>query len=201
MAVEYYAVRGVLGFIGLFPYKVSLAVGKSLGLLLFYLASGARKTARRNLEIAFPDNPEDENLRLARGTFLSIGRHIGFIAQFPYFKKSDIRKLIGLRGKEHFDKARDAERGILFFTGHFGSWEVFNLLAPAFNEEMNILVRRLDNKRIENYIDSLRTKFGAVTLGKREAPRQLYRLLEKGSTVGILADLNAQLHDGVFVDF
>ena len=193
--------RGVLGFVGLFPYAASLAIGRTVGLLLFYLIPGAKKTALRNLEIAFPKNSRNQNVRLALGTFLSIGRHIGFISHFPKFKKADIRELIEIHGKELFYEARDSGRGLLFFTGHFGSWEVFNLLAPAFDEEMNILVRRLDNKRIEEYIDSLRTRFGAVTLGKREAPRQLYRLLGGGKTVGILADLNAQRHDGVFVDF
>ena len=200
-ALEYHVVRILLGVIGVFPYRVSLKFGEALGILLFHLIKGARKTAFRNLEIAFPKNPEEKNRKIAKGTFKSLGRHIGFVSHFPKFKKEDIRDLITIHGKNHYFAAEDSGRGMLFFTGHFGSWEVFNLLAPAFERDMNILVRRMDNKRIESYVDSLRTKFGSSTLGKKEAPRRLYRLLNDGRTLGILADLNAQLHDGVFVDF
>jgi KDO2-lipid IV(A) lauroyltransferase len=40
-----------------------------------------------------------------------------------------------------------------------------------------------------------------VTVGKKEIGRGLYKILEDGGLLGILADLNAQHHDGVFVDF
>lgn len=200
-ALEYYGVRLLLGIVGAFPYRVSLQIGECIGILFFHAFSGLRKTALRNLELAFPANSSDKNRKLARETYRSLGRHIGFFSHFPKFEKADIRELIEVRGKDKYFEARKEGRGILFFTGHFGSWEVFNLLAPAFEEEMNILVRRLDNERVEKYVDSLRTKFGSVTLGKRGALRQLYRLLENGKTLGILADLNAQHRDGVFVDF
>jgi KDO2-lipid IV(A) lauroyltransferase len=144
---------------------------------------------------------DEEKDRIARGTFESLGRHLGFVSQFRNFEKEDIKQLVRIVGKETFYEAQAQGRGIIFVTGHFGSWEVFNLLPPAFDEQINILVRRLDNKLVEDYVDTMRTKFGTVTLGKREAPRRLYKLLDDAKIVGILADLNAQLHDGVFVDF
>ena len=187
--------------IGVFPYKTSLYIGKFLGRILIRLFPKLSKTANRNLEIAFPDISPEERKRITKGTFESLGRHLGFISQFHKFTEEDIHKNVELIGKEHFDKAIATGRGILFITGHFGSWEVFNLLSQAFGYEMNILVRRIDNPLVEKYVDSLRTKFGNITIGKKEAPRKMYRLLENGKILGILADLNSQLHDGVFVDF
>jgi KDO2-lipid IV(A) lauroyltransferase len=198
---EYYALRVVLGALGMLPYRTSLSIGRAFGGLVTRLFPKLKKTALRNLEIAMPGISEEERQRIARGTFESLGRHLGFVSQFRHFEKEDIRRLIKLVGKERFYEANELGRGIIFVTGHFGSWEVFNLLPPAFDEEINILVRRLDNGLVEDYVDSLRTKFGTVTLGKREAPRRLYKLLSEAKTVGILADLNAQTRDGVFVDF
>lgn len=199
--LEYYAMRGIVGAIGLFPLKTSMNVGKNIGYAIGSLIPKLKKTGRRNLEIALPELSDDEKEKILRGTFESLGRHLGFVSHFRKFEREDIHRLVEVVGKEHFDKAHESGRGILFFTGHFGSWEVFNLLPPAFGYGMNILVRRIDNLLVENFVDNLRTRFGSVTLDKTKSARQMFRVLENGELLGILADLNAQEKEGVFVDF
>ena len=199
---ELFAVRSLLGAIGALPLETSMRFGKSLGRFLAKSFPKLQKTARRNLEIAFPEIPEAEKEKIVHGTFESLGRHLGFVSHFRKFKHEDIRNLVEVVGKEeHFDPAYAAGKGVLFFTGHFGSWEVFNLLPPAFGYGMNILVRRIDNPLIEDFVDSFRTKFGSITLDKTKSARKMFRVLENGELLGILADLNAQEKEGVFVDF
>ena len=199
---ELLAVRSLLGAIGALPLETSMRFGKSVGKFVGKRFPKLQKTARRNLEIAFPEMTEAERKKIARGTFESLGRHLGFVSHFRKFQHEDIRNLVEVVGKEeHFDKAYAEGKGVLFFTGHFGSWEVFNLLPPAFGYGMNILVRRIDNPLIENFVDSFRTKFGSVTLDKTKSARNMFRVLRKGELLGILADLNAQEKEGVFVDF
>ena len=198
---ELIAVRSLLGAIGALPLETSMRFGKSLGRFLGSRFPKLQKTARRNLEIAFPEMSAEEKDKIVLGTFESMGRHLGFVSHFRKFKLEDVRNVVEVVGKEHFDRAHAAGRGVLFFTGHFGSWEVFNLLPPAFGFGMNILVRRIDNPLLEKYVDSFRTKFGSVTLDKARSARQMFRVLENGELLGILADLNAQEKEGVFVDF
>ncbi len=200
--IEELGVRLVIGAIGIFPYRTSLGIGKALGRTIVRLFPKLAKTANRNLEIAYPGISIEKKERIVKGCFESLGRHLGFVSHFRKFKREDIRELIELVGREEaFDPAIATGRGILFFTGHFGSWEVFNLLSPAFGYGMNILVRRIDNPRVEDYVDSLRTKFGGVTLDKTKSARKMYRILENGEILGILSDLNVQEKEGVFVDF
>lgn len=199
--LEYFAVRGVVGAIGLFPLKTSMSIGKNIGYAIGSLILKLKKTGRRNLEIALSELSAEKKEKILRGTFESLGRHLGFVSHFRQFEREDIHKLVEVIGKEHFDKAHATGRGILFFTGHFGSWEVFNLLPPAFGFEMNILVRRIDNPLVENFVDKMRTRFGSVTLDKTKSARTMFRVLESGKLLGILADLNAQEKEGVFVDF
>ena len=130
------------------------------------------------------------------------GRHLGFVSHFRKFRHEDLRGLVEVVGREHLDRAVETGKGVLFFTGHFGSWEVFNLLPQAFGfENMNILVRRLDNPLIESFVDDFRTRFGSVTLDKTRSARTMFRVLERGELLGILADLNVQEREGTFVDF
>ncbi len=199
---ELLAVRSLLGAIGALPLETSMRLGKRVGVFLAKRFPRLQKTARRNLEIALPELPAEEKEKIVRGTFESLGRHLGFVSHFRKFEHEDIRNLVEVVGKEeNFDPAYARGRGVLFFTGHFGSWEVFNLLPPAFGFGMNILVRRIDNPLVENFVDNFRTKFGSVTLDKTKSARQMFRVLKKGELLGILADLNAQEKEGVFVDF
>jgi Kdo2-lipid IVA lauroyltransferase/acyltransferase len=199
---ELLAVRSLLGAIGALPLETSMRFGKAVGRFLAKRFPKLQAAARRNLEIALPELSSEEKEKIVRGTFESLGRHLGFVSHFRKFKHEDIRNLIEVVGKEeNFDKAFATGRGVLFFTGHFGSWEVFNLLAPAFGYGMNILVRRIDNSLVENFVDKMRTRFGSVTLDKTKSARKMFRVLENGEILGILADLNAQEKEGVFVDF
>jgi KDO2-lipid IV(A) lauroyltransferase len=198
---ELVAVRSLLGAIGALPLETSMRFGKSVGRFLAKRFPKLQKTARRNLEIAFPEMSEVERERIVLGTFESLGRHLGFVSHFRKFKLENVRELTEVVGKEYFDEAHATGRGILFFTGHFGSWEVFNLLPPAFGYGMNILVRRIDNPLVESFVDRMRTRFGSVTLDKTKSARTMFRALENGELLGILADLNVQEKEGVFVDF
>ena len=199
---ELLAVRSLLGAIGALPLETSMRFGKSVGRFLAARFPKLQKTAGRNLEIALPELSAAEKEKILRGTFESLGRHLGFVSHFRKFKHEDIRHLVEIVGKEeNFDKAYAQGKGVLFFTGHFGSWEVFNLLPPAFGFGMNILVRRIDNPLVENFVDDFRTRFGSVTLDKTKSARKMFRVLENGELLGILADLNVQEKEGVFVDF
>lgn len=199
---ELVAVRSLLGAIGALPLETSMRFGKSVGKFIGSRFPKLGKTARRNLEIALSELPAAEKERIVRGTFESLGRHLGFVSHFRKFAREDIRNLVEVVGKaENFDPAYARGKGVLFFTGHFGSWEVFNLLPPAFDLGMNILVRRIDNPLVENFVDDFRTRFGSVTLDKTKSARQMFRVLENGELLGILADLNVQEKEGVFVDF
>lgn len=199
--IEYYAVRVLIGAIGLFSLKASMKIGKFTGKTVASLLPKLKKTGRRNLEIALPELSETAKEKILDGTFESLGRQLGFVSHFDDFTPERVRKIVEVVGKGNFDKAYADGRGVLFFTGHFGSWEVFNLLPPAFGHTMNILVRRIDNPLVENFVDKLRTRLGCKTLDKTQSARQMFRVLKKGELLGILADLNVQEKEGVFVDF
>lgn len=199
--LEYYAVRALIGAIGLFPLKTSMKIGKGTGKFIGSLIPKLKKNGRRNLEIALPELPENEKEKILNGTFASLGRQLGLVSHFEEFTPERVRELVEVVGREHFDEAYARGRGVLFFTGHFGSWEVFNLLPPAFGHTMNILVRRIDNPLVENFVDKLRTRLGCKTLDKSQSARQMFRILRRGELLGILADLNVQEKEGVFVDF
>jgi KDO2-lipid IV(A) lauroyltransferase len=200
--LEYYAARGIVGAVGFLPLQTSLSTGATLGRWAQKFGGKLNRVGKKNLSIALPELNEREQNEILRGCFESLGRQLGLVSHFKSFKPETTRELLEIEGREHFDLAQATGKGILFFTGHFGSWEIFNLVPFAFaDSQMNILVRRIDNPLVENFVESLRTSFGAKTIDKKTSARTMFRLLQAGELLGLMADLNVQEREGVFVDF
>ena len=66
---ELVAVRALLGAIGALPLETSMRFGKAVGRFLARRFPKLQKTARRNLEIAFPEMTDAEREKIALGTF------------------------------------------------------------------------------------------------------------------------------------
>jgi KDO2-lipid IV(A) lauroyltransferase len=66
---------------------------------------------------------------------------------------------------------------------------------------MNIVVRALDNSRIDAMVERRRALSGNRVIEKKDAARGILRALAAKEAVGILTDQNTTLDQGVFVDF
>jgi KDO2-lipid IV(A) lauroyltransferase len=147
--------------------------------------------------------PEGERRRLLRGCFESLGRLLGEFSQLPRATPEKLRRLIEYDevGLKHLREAEKNKRGVIFLTGHLGVWELHSFGWSALEYPLSFLVRPLDNPRVEEMVEAIRTRFGNRAIDKQSAARQSLRVLRQGGTLGILSDLNTQTREGVFVPF
>jgi Kdo2-lipid IVA lauroyltransferase/acyltransferase len=198
---ELFIVRSVLGTIGMLPVSASMKGGEAFAKISARLLKRLRFVGLRNLELAFPELSPDEREEILKGSFESLGRQMGLVSHFSRLTPEKLREMVDVEGLEHLQKAQDEKRGVILFSGHFGGWELSISSFPAFGFDWNVLVRRIDNPLIEDLVESLRSLHGTTTIDKKTSARGMYRLLQKGERLGILADLNSQEREGVFVDF
>jgi KDO2-lipid IV(A) lauroyltransferase len=202
-SVEYALARLVLGSLGILPRSLAVALGRSIGRLVFWLPGKLRQTGERNLLIAFPDLSQEERRRLLRGCFDSLGRLLGEFSKFPRATPESLRRMIDYDpvGLAHLREAEQKGRGVIFLTGHLGAWELLSFAWSALEYPISFLVRPIDNPLIEEMIENVRTRFGNRAIDKKNAARESLRVLREGGTLGILSDLNTQTREGVFVPF
>jgi KDO2-lipid IV(A) lauroyltransferase len=202
-SLEYALARTILSALGVLPRPAAIAVGLTIGRLAYLLPGNLQRTGQRNLEIAFPAMPEPERRRLLRGCFASLGRLLGEFSQLPSATPESLRKIIEYDevGLAHLREAEKNKRGVIFLTGHLGVWELHSFGWSALEYPLSFLVRPLDNARIEEMIEAVRTRFGNRAINKQSAARQSLRVLREGGTLGVLSDLNTQTREGVFVPF
>lgn len=201
--LEYALARTILSALGVLPRPVAIAVGLTIGRIGYLLPGKLGRTGERNLEIAFPEMTESERRKLLRGCFASLGRLLGEFSQLPRATPESLRKIIEYDevGLAHLREAEKNKRGVIFLTGHLGVWELHSFGWSALEYPLSFLVRPLDNPRIEEMIEAVRTRFGNRAIDKQSAARQSLRVLREGGTLGILSDLNTQTREGVFVPF
>lgn len=201
--LEYAAARALLSGLGALPRPAAVRVGRAFGRAAYAVAGGLRRTGMRNLEIAFPEMGAAERERILRGSFESLGRQLGEVSQFPRATPERLSEVAEYDSEDVklLDVARARGRGVIFLTSHLGSWEMLCFAHSALYEPLSFLVRPLDNPRIDALVERLRTRFGNRPIDKGAAARAALKLLRQGGTLGVLADLNTQEREGVFVPF
>ncbi|MGC9970014.1 MAG: lysophospholipid acyltransferase family protein [Bryobacteraceae bacterium] len=200
-ALEYGLALGALKSLQVTPRPVAERLARGYAALLDRLVPRLRRVALRNLALAMPEKTAAEQRRIADGVFRSVARLILALARFPSISRANVSKWIRYEGYEHFEQALARGRGVLFATAHLGNWELSAYAHALLSAPMHVLVRPLDNPRIDRLIAQLRALSGNHLIEKKESARTILKALAANQAVGILIDQNASLDEGVFVDF
>lgn len=203
--LEYAAVRGLLGFLGILPRRAALFVSTSAAGVAYHLLGGLRRVAATNLNLAFPELSGAEKKRLAKGAFRNLGRVLGEMSQFPRATPESLKKRIEFQINQdvyaEYQQLKAEGRGVIIVSPHLGNWEMLVFGWATFDGPMSYLARPLDNPKIEELTVDLRTKFGNRPINKTNSIMAAARVLRHEGLLGILADVNAHPKEGVFVPF
>ena len=200
-ALEYGAAIVALASLQWAPRKLAFALARVYTRLLDLGIPRLRRVARRNLAMALPEFTPQRHAQIVDGVFRSIARILVTFAKFPAIRRGYLEQWIRLEGGEHFDQAQQAGRGVLVATAHLGNWELSAFAHAYMTGLMHVVVRPLDNPRLDAWVERRRTLSGNHLIRKKEAARGILRALDKGEAVGVLIDQNVVPAEGVFIDF
>ena len=191
-------VRFLLWTLAILPDKRALALARFYVRLLDLCVPKLRRVGLTNAaEIARIPNPE----AIVDGVFRSIARSLVMFTRLPRLNAQNISTMIRYEGIEHFVEAKRRGKGVLFATAHMGNWELSAFAHGLMTEPMNVVVRPLDNRALDEFVEARRQSGGNRVIAKRDAARQILKALKKNEAVGILIDQNVSLDEGVFIDF
>src|SRR5713226_4711170 len=199
--VEYWIAIAVLISLAYTPLSISNSLARFYTRLLDLAMPRLRRVAFRNLQMALPDLKPLERSEIVDGVFDSIARLLVTFARFPKINRGNVKRWIRYEGYEHFEQARRRGKGVLFATAHLGNWELSAFAHALLTAPMNIVVRPLDNPRIDALVAHRRTRSGNRLIEKKDFARGILQALAANEAVGILIDQNASVDNGVFVNF
>jgi len=212
--VGYAALRFVVLVFHLFPVTVNLRTARVLGNVMWYLIGRdipiLRKVLRRrhrdqimaNLRTALGDKYDDDALA-------EIGRkscqHLVMFAVECLFTPRLVtlttwRRYVRVKNFEQALRVLLQGKGVILFTGHYGSWELAGYTLACLGFDVSAVMRPLDNPYINRYLAEIRKRRGLTLLGKKGATAGASEALANGSALGFIADQDAG-RKGLFVDF
>lgn len=198
MNPAYWAARVVLATLAYTPRPVAEWLARRYTSLLDVAIPRLRRVGYSNLDMTLP---AADHKAIIDGVFHSIGRILVAFSRFPRLNKQNIGEWIRYEGFDHFEEALLRGKGVLFATAHLGNWELSAFAHALMAQPMHVVVRPLDNARIDGIVESYRARSGNKLIEKKEAARSILKALAHNEAVGILIDQNASLDQGVFVDF
>jgi len=193
--------RTILLLFGLIPLKARRGFFRTVFLLFYHFSVKHRSVTLDNLTSAFPEKSLPEIIKIAKSVYLNLGTFTAEFFEIPFLTRENMSDWIKFEGLENYTKALKKKKGILFYTGHFGNWELAATCLGLQNLQINIIYRTLDNPIIEDFVAWFRSLTGHKIIPKGGAFRKVIELLKKNEVVGILIDQNVTRREGIFVNF
>lgn len=188
--------------IGFFPKTWTAGMADFLGGMLFCVDKKHRGIAMDNLTYAFGHEKQPEEIkRIARQVFINLVKVVFEIGWSLNLDERCLYKHFKIDGYHHIKNAYEKGKGVLVLTAHFGNWELLTVIGKIIKFTINIVVRPLDFKPLDQFIFNLRTRFGGKIIPKERSIHTIIRSLHRGEIVVLLMDQNVDWYEGVFVDF
>jgi len=200
-SLEFAVVWVLVRLLGLLPRKAARAIGAKIGLLAYRVVPRLRSVGIRNLELAFPDWTKAQREDVLRKLYRNLGWLLAEFCQMPKDTRENSHAFLRYDGLEHYLAARNKGKGVLIVTGHLGAWELSSFYHSLMGYPMSMVIRRLDNVRVDRLVNHIRCLHGNHVLHKDDFARGLLGATRRGETVGILMDTNMTPPQGVFVPF
>lgn len=198
---EYAAVLAVRWVVGVVSGSVSRRIGTMIGLSFYLVDRGHRRLAISQLRAAFPVRSAAECRTIARQTFEHFGRSLVALLRASTQTPADILAGFDIEGADRVRAAHAAGKGVIIVTGHFGYWELHNIVHPLVLPPMSVLARPLDNPYVHALVERIRRMTGNRVVYRHGAMRRVLRALQQNECVGILIDQHIHGADAVPVDF
>ena len=199
--IEYWLVLAVARSLGWMPRGLSRLLAGLLAWAVYQSMGRLRKVGEFNLELAMPQLSGDERKQTLRGVFRHLGWQLVEFCRMPRYTAENTRDWIRTEGLEHYLRALARGKGVLVLTGHLGAWELSSFYHSLMGYPMGMVIRPLDNRRLDDFVNGIRCMHGNHVLSKNDFARGLLTAMRAGETVGILMDTNMTPPQGVFVRF
>lgn len=179
------------------PFRVQLSLGKALGWLLYRALPKRVAVARRNIELAYPEMPQQEREILLKTNFANTGIALfetGIAWWWPDWR---IKRKLRVEGWEHIKRCEEEGKGVFLLLFHFLCLEVharvFGIARPS------VGLYRPHNNAVMEYLQTKGRSRSNKYMIQRKDVRSMLNSLNNGEVAGYLPDQDYGRHRSVFV--
>jgi KDO2-lipid IV(A) lauroyltransferase len=199
--LEYGAVVAVRAVARLLPGALISAAGTGLGRAFYLLDRKHQRVAMANLAQCFPSRTEAERRAIAKAMFAHFGRLLFELLKFSGLSPAQMLARVEFEGEDRARQAYAQGKGVLFFTGHFGFWELQAIVHALEVQPIGVVARTLDNPLLHVMLEQMRGATGNSVIYREGAVRRILRILSQGQGIAMLIDQHMHSPDAIWVNF
>jgi len=201
--VESPLLRLALNFFQSISPEVSLAIGRGLGTMTYYLLARRRRIGQINLELAFGrELTSRQRKRILWRMWQHYGCSLVEFLRFPMLRRENLREQVRWHGFHHLEESVAAGKGTLVLTAHLGNWDLLALATGIRVKPVGLVAKTLSSGFWNRFMVGQRMGDHVHSFLKKNSLREIIRSLRGNGIVGMVLDQDAMDSDGrVFVDF
>ena len=160
------------------------------------------RIAEKNILYVWPDKSNSYVKRITKKMWKSIGRNFGELVHLKNYKPMNCKetKIIGLKKiKKIILHNKKNKKGIIFFSAHYGNWELGPIILNNLNLNPLCLYRKSNNKLVEYLLQNIRAPNGTYVPKGDIGAKKSFLWLRKGKSLAMLMD--QKLNEGPSVNF
>lgn len=181
----------ILVFISsLFSRHVLRLAGSWVGFLWFDVLGFRKKIVLDNLDIAFPEKSSHEKLAIGRESVYQLGYNFGEFFLIPSITPQWVDKNVVFHGWENIEKAREANKGMLFLTLHLGNGDLAANIISMKRQDIYIITKRFKSKWLDDLWFSIRGAKGVRYIDAHGPSNafEILKALKKNAAVTFVLD-------------
>ncbi len=169
--------------------------------LVLLFARGHVERATSNMrQVLGPAPDPGEVRRLTRAVFVNYAKYMVDLVRLPSIDPGELLEEVRLVGWERVEEAFATGRGVIFATGHVGSWDLAGAAVAARGLPVNALVETLTPARWNERVQRIRERMGMSAIPVESGLRDMLAALRRKEALAILVD-RPLVDEGVPVTF
>ncbi len=197
----YYLVRGVAGLVRILPISVAIGLGRSVGMIVYFVDVKHKNQAIANLKTAFAETKSPwEIRRITKQLFRNYGQNLIELLRLPLMNQERFKQCVSLEGMDHVQESLKQNKGLILLAMHFGSWEMASLTCSMLDQPYKVIVKPQKRfSKLDELLNSYRECGGSVTIERGMGMREFVKSLKNNEVVGMVVDQGGR--DGTLVPF
>lgn len=183
----------------LLPLRLQMKLGAGIGRFAMSIAGSRVNTAKRNLELCFPDMSKQERETLLKRNFEETGKAIFDSVNAWWWSDAKVQKHMTIKGEENLTSVLDNGQGVILFAVHCLPLEMGARILGQCREGVGVY--RPHNNAVMEYLQvNGRLKSNKALVPKRDI-RQMIRSLKAPEFVWYTADQDFGRSSAEFMPF
>jgi KDO2-lipid IV(A) lauroyltransferase len=190
---------GLGRLVSMLPLPWQMGLGKLIGRLIMKYAKSRVRTAKRNLELCFPDASPEERHDLLVRNFEEAGKAIFDTICGWWWSDERVQRHMTIKGQEHVQSTLDNGQGVILFAVHCLPLEMGARIFGQFNPGVGVY--RPHNNPVMEYLQVKgRLRSNKALIPKKDM-RQMVRSLRAPDVIWYTADQDFGRSSAVFIPF